>query len=150
MQIRDCRQSDLLAVCDIENASFDEPYPFDLFVHLLKEFPQGFRVAILDDIIVGYCVISPWKWQRVLVISSLATHPTFRNRGVGSKLLEDAIRIAREMPKLNSMKKLVLQVAIDNLSAQSLYTKFGFESRQTISNYYGRGRDGLQMELEII
>ncbi len=149
MEIRDCMPADLNAVSEIENASFDEPYPLGLFVHLLKIFPQGFRVAILENIIVGYCVISPLKLRRVLVLSSLATHPDFRNRGVGSSLLGDAIRIAKEVSPVNAIKKLILQVAADNTSAQSLYTKFGFEFRGTIRNYYGRGRNGVQMELEL-
>jgi len=141
--------ADLGAVSEIENASFNEPYPLELFVRLLKIFPQGFRVAILENRIAGYCVISPLRWQKVLVLSSLATHPDFRNRGIGSNLVADAIRIANEVSALKAIRKLILQVAADNTSAQSLYTKFGFEFRGTITNYYGRGRDGVQMELKL-
>ncbi|HXQ92525.1 MAG TPA: GNAT family N-acetyltransferase [Nitrososphaerales archaeon] len=150
MEIRNCESKDLESVSEIENASFEEPYPLELFVRLLKNFHQGFRVAILENKIAGYCVISPLKWQRIVVISSLATHPEFRNQGVGSALLADAIRISRETSALRSFKKLILQVAADNTSAQSLYSKFGFEFRGTIRNYYGRGRDGIQMELDLL
>ena len=149
MEIRNCKPADLAAVSEIENASFDEPYPLDLFVRLLKNFPQGFRVAVIENRIAGYCIVSPLKWQRVFVIASLATHPDFRNRGVGSNLLGDGIRIAREVSVLNPFKKLVLQVAVQNTAAQSLYKKFGFEFCGTIKNYYGRDRDGVQMELEL-
>ena len=85
MEIRDCMPADLNAVSEIENASFDEPYPLGLFVHLLKIFPQGFRVAILENIIVGYCVISPLKLRRVLVLRLPSNPSRFQKSGCGLK-----------------------------------------------------------------
>jgi len=149
MEIRNCKPEDLDAVCEIENASFDKPYPLDLFISLLRAFPPGFKLAILDERMIGYSVITPSRLRRVIVISSLATHPDFRNCGVGSSLLRDAIRISKEYSGIIPAKRLVLQVATENKSAQSLYTKFGFEIRGTLKNYYGRGKDGVQMELKL-
>ena len=146
IRIRNCYEEDLSAVSKIEDASFDDPYPYELFVALLQDFPAGFRLAVLrNDQIVGYCILSRPRERRVLVISSIAIDPNFRRHHFGSQLLADAIRIATE----SGANEIILQVAVDNISAQALYRKFGFRDAGTIENYYGRGRDGHQMELAL-
>lgn len=150
IQIRNCREEDLVAVKKIEDTSFEDPYPYELFLALLQDFPDGFRVAVSeDDEIVGYCILSRSKDIRVLIISSVAVDPDFRRLAVGSKLLADAIDIATESSPRSHANKIILQVAVDNSAAQDLYRRFGFRDAGRIRNYYGRGRDGLQMELAL-
>lgn len=150
IDIRDCREEDLVAVTKIEDLSFDDPYPYELFLVLLQAFPPGFRVAVLSDgKIVGYCILSLSQQRKDLMISSIAIEPDFRRLGLGSRLMADAIRISTELPALKSADKLVLQVAMDNFAALALYREYGFRTSARIRNYYGRGRDGLQMELAL-
>ena len=49
VQIRNCREENLRKITEIEDLSFDEPYPYRLFVAFLLDFPEGFRVAITED-----------------------------------------------------------------------------------------------------
>ncbi len=148
IQIRNCSEEDLIQVTEIENVSFDDPYPYRLFFTFLSDLPRGFRVATADTTqLIGYCILSHSNQRGALMISSIAVHPTFRKHGVGFKLLEDAIRIARELSALIAVERIALQVAEGNTAAQSLYVKFGFRPVRKIRNYYGRGKNGIQMEL---
>ncbi|HVB12605.1 MAG TPA: N-acetyltransferase [Nitrososphaerales archaeon] len=140
--IRDCAIDDIPQVLGIENVSFDDPYPESLFISFLQRFPKGFRIAETIDRLVGYSVILPWKDRR-MIITSLAVHPDFKRTKIATTLLEDAVSIARK----NGMTQITLQVAMDNTAAQKLYSKFGFVGTSIIKNYYGKGRDGIEMEL---
>jgi [ribosomal protein S18]-alanine N-acetyltransferase len=136
---------------EIENASFDEPYPFGLFLAFLNDLPHGFRVVVAEEShVIGYCVLSHSREPGVLIISSIAVDPNFRRLGVGKLLLEDTIKIAEELSALTIVKKIVLQVAIENSIAQLLYSKYNFKAeKRKLRNYYGEGRDGVQMVLTL-
>lgn len=144
MAIRDCRVEDLASVQEIENASFDNPYPPSLFLSFLKRFPLGFRVLIIDQILIGYCSVVLVRKSALIV--SLAVRPAYRGRHVGSKLLQDAINLSKTQFNVNGIE---LQVSVDNKTAISLYSKFGFLAGRTIRNYYGQGKDGLSMRLQL-
>lgn len=65
-------------------------------------------------------------------ILTLAVHPSFRRQGIASRLMQAA------MDKLagQKIKKVFLEVAIDNLSAIALYRHFGFTQTGLRQNYY--------------
>ncbi|MDG6998418.1 MAG: ribosomal protein S18-alanine N-acetyltransferase [Nitrososphaerota archaeon] len=145
--IRDCRSSDLARVYEIEKLSFEEPYPLSLFKDMLAEYPQGFRVADYNGLLEGYCAVTPTPDEGTMIIASIAVHPDFKKHGIAFALIKDAIsRIKSLEPKT---KRLVLQVSVDNIAAQKLYSKLGFMYKQGIKNYYGRSKDAFEMELEL-
>ncbi len=143
---RDCTFQDLEKVLEIERISFDDPYPESLFVSFLEKCPSGFRIAESAGILVGYCVILPWKRNDTMVITSLAIAPPFRQSKVATSLLEDAITIARQR---NGVRRLVLQVSMENIAARRLYAKFGFVKTLDLKDYYGEGKNGVEMKLDI-
>jgi [ribosomal protein S18]-alanine N-acetyltransferase len=146
--IRDCEAGDLHAVQGIEKASFDDPYSPMIFWALYLGSNRIFRVSTLGKKVIGYSIVKvETKSGQVLAhLISLAVDPATRMKGVGSKLLEDAISQTKEsFPKCKGME---LEVRIDNKQAVALYLKYGFRKTQTISNYYGRGKDALAMELD--
>ncbi len=143
LKIRDCGKRDVASVQEIENASFEDPYPPSLFRSFLSNFPQGFRIAMLGELLVGYSILV--QRGRKALIASLAVKPEYRSQGVGSELLQDAINLCKMQLKANSIE---LQVRENNSDAISLYLKFGFARKGKIRNYYGRGKDGLLMSLE--
>ena len=147
LTIRNGKSDDLAMIVQIEKKSFDDPFTLDLFVTLLESFPEGFRVSLILDRVVGYCITYPMRRQRVMVIASIAVLPGFRNRGLGKSLLEDSISLSKKYHSAGIVDKLMLQVAEDNTVARSLYSKFGFENRSLIRNYYGRRKHGIEMEL---
>jgi [ribosomal protein S18]-alanine N-acetyltransferase len=139
----------LIRVTEIEDLSFDDPYPYRLFQAFLIDLPEGFRVAAVGDRLVGYCILSNSGDPQSLMISSIAIHPDFRKQGTGEMLLADSIRIAEKLSVLRSIKRIVLQVASTNAPAQALYHKFGFRSVGTLRDYYGKNKDGIQMQLDL-
>ena len=150
VQIRNCREENLRKITEIEDLSFDEPYPYRLFVAFLLDFPEGFRVAITEDeLIAGYCILSHSAKPETLMISSIAVHPDFRQHGIGRMLLADSIRIAKGSSVPNRIKRIILQVALENTPAQSLYREFGFRYTRRLPDYYGEGRDALQLDMAL-
>jgi [ribosomal protein S18]-alanine N-acetyltransferase len=148
LTIRACVRSDLAAIQEIENASFDEPYPTEFFLSLLDNFV--FKVADVNGMIAGYCIYNSGDsrfFRRILgkknaLLISLAVSPIWRKKRVGSILLEDCIRDLAT----DDVEILELQVNEKNESAISLYSKFGFATKGRIANYYGRGKNALVME----
>lgn len=149
--IRDCLKDDLVEVTEIEELSFDDPYPYSLFAAFLAELPAGFRVGVNSEgDLIGYCILwHPNKRSESMVIASIAVHPGHRHEGLGSKLLEDAIEIAKRLSfPPTKVSKVVLQVGAENYPARHLYEKRGFRQTNVLPDYYGRGKDGIQMELK--
>ena len=145
LEIRDCTLEDIPRVLAIESVSFDDPYPESLFISFLERFPSGFRVAESNGTLAGYGVILQLRDVHTFVITSLAVHPDFKRAKIATRLLEDSVSIARK----NGAMRIRLQVAVDNIAAQNLYSKFGFVKTHIIKNYYRRGLDGIEMELEL-
>jgi ribosomal-protein-alanine N-acetyltransferase len=149
--IRDCKPSDFTDIQSIEDASFPEdPYPPFVFRSIYSGPGRIFRVATLQKKIIGYSIVKveiAKSYEMNSHLVSLAVNPSARNRGIGCKLMQDAIlRTKAEYPNCQTM---ALEVRTDNKEAVSLYKKFGFEERNKISNYYGDGKDALFMILRL-
>lgn len=65
--------------------------------------------------------LAPGTWY----INAIATYERFRGQGVASRLLAEAVRLAR----VAGVDRLSLIVDSDNRTAALLYEKLGFESR---------------------
>lgn len=80
-------------------------------------------------------------------ITNLAVIPTVQERGIGSYLLALLINLARSY----QIRKMSLEVRIDNEPAQRLYRKFGFRPNIVRHNYYDDIKvDGLEMVLKLL
>ncbi len=67
-----------------------------------------------------------------LHLVSIAVHPNCRRSGIGERLMFDVVDQANGA----LLPKIVLEVRKSNLSAQLLYTKFGFGKIGELKNYY--------------
>jgi ribosomal-protein-alanine N-acetyltransferase len=65
-------------------------------------------------------------------ITTVATAPEARGRGIGELLLNGLIDAARDL----GAHFLTLEVRVSNTIAQNLYLKYGFEARGTRRRYY--------------
>lgn len=80
--------------------------------------------AVDGDQVVGYCVLTPMELSTFfphLHLSYIAVAPEGRGRGIGTLLMEEAIRVAEG--------DLSLHVETENRAAIKLYEKFGFEKK---------------------
>lgn len=85
------------------------------------------------------CIIGD-RHQGTIRIMNLAVDPAWRRRGVGAALLR---AIGERLPEGD----IVLMVEEFNGGAQALYAREGFVRTGFANDYYGRGRNGIQMTL---
>ena len=76
-------------------------------------------------------------------ITTIATAPEMRQRGVGELVLNGLIDAAQEL----GADVLTLEVRVSNVAAQNLYRKYGFQVQGTRRRYYtDNNEDALIME----
>ncbi len=140
---------DVYAVLRIERASFPSPWPLDAFLYDLARPGRSIcRVAVHDSPkgkpeIIGDIVV--WLSGRIAHVATLAVHPDYRRRGIGSCLLANALLDSIE----RGMNEALLEVREKNQSAQALYLEFGFQVAGIRKGYYmDTGEDALLMVLK--
>lgn len=76
---------------------------------------------------------------------AIAVAPEWQRQGVGSRLLEYAIDLATLASQRTSVPELRLTVAEDNLAAQSLFRRMGFEVLDEHHGTYDGGQRAIRM-----
>ena len=77
--------------------------------------------------IVGFCITSIDR-ELTGQIDSIFVSKTYRNQGIGTKLMEKAL----EWLNLKGSKKNIVSVAVGNEQAYVFYSQFGFFPRRTL------------------
>ena len=98
---------------------------------------------LFKNLVIGICV-----FQVVLdeaQINYFVVNQKFRKKGFGSYLMKYLIK---ECEKLN-LKKLLLEVSQNNLSAERFYSSFDFSTVGRRKNYYQDGSDALLKEKKL-
>ncbi|MHC3439129.1 ribosomal protein S18-alanine N-acetyltransferase [Natrialbaceae archaeon A-gly3] len=141
LQVRQAERADLLAILEIEKASFPQPWPYEAFTGFLGE--PAFLVALTDGQLVGYVVadVTPTHGRNLGHVKDVAVHPDYRGDGVGSVLLTRALS---EMA-FQGADSVKLEVRKGNDGAKRLYRTFGFEPLRQIRGYYEDGEDAIIM-----
>ena len=97
-------------------------------------------VAEEDGRIVGF-VIGYLAARRVGHVVTLDVHPERRRQGIGKALIEKLLeRFSR-----TGSRAARLEVSTENSTAIRFYESLGFFRRRRIPDYYGPGRDALEM-----
>lgn len=73
-----------------------------------------------------------WAILEEAHITILGVHPDYRRRGLGQLLLYTVLKLAR----CRGLERATLEVRVSNLSAISLYEKFGFREVGVRCRYY--------------
>jgi [ribosomal protein S18]-alanine N-acetyltransferase len=143
MKTRALTLADLDAVTDLDELCFPpgEAFSRDMFEDcLLARSCLSFGIDG-DGALIAFLVLMQ-QGQRAGQIITLDIHPRYRRQGLANLLMEELDRIARG----RNLRRLALQVAINNEPAIALYLKWGFSIRTTLPNYYGRGKDAYLMD----
>jgi ribosomal-protein-alanine N-acetyltransferase len=116
---------------------------FDRISRFLRSSPEGQQSwasgARLRSV-VGYAGL--WQMADEAHITTIATHPSIRGRGVGELLLLGLIGRALEI----GARWLTLEVRVSNNVAQKLYRKYTFKEMGVRRRYYSdNGEDALVM-----
>jgi len=145
--VRQVRLRDLPTLARMEKAIFGiHSIPFSgLLWHALR-WRKWFLIAEGESPLPGYVIARPDREdRRCLEIASIAVREQARGGGIGTRLLKELMRIARE----KGARRLSLEVSVLNARAQSLYRRLGFVRQRVIPGYYGPGEDGIRMLLDL-
>jgi len=137
---------DIPAVHYIDTVSFSLPWPERSFHYEIMDNPVSRPwVAVDNDSVVAMLVL--WLIEDEVHIATIATHPDFRRRGIGQKLLIESLKSAKD----EGARRAFLEVRAGNLGAQELYQKFGFVVDGIRPRYYkDNNEDAILMSLENI
>lgn len=146
---RRLRNSDAKAVQQLDQACFSETWRLETF-SLYAEKGHGFVYLDKDrkdskNKIIGFILFDyrpsydPADNKKyVFNITKLGVDPTYRRRGIGCTLLDQAQKMYKQT--------VYLQVRVSNTAAIELYWKQGFATVCTLPKFYASGEDGYLMK----
>ena len=130
MLIREMTEADLDEVSRIEWETFSDPWSKTSFLESISEQNNYYLVALINDIIVGYC-----GYCGVLdegYIYNVAVDSSYRRRGIGYKIVEEVIIHAAR----RGIHGLTLEVRISNKAAIYLYKRHRFVELGIRKDFY--------------
>lgn len=142
--LRPMRLPDLAAVRAIDHLSFPTPTKNSVYQYELDHNKMAhYQVLCAGEMIVGYAGF--WLMGDECHVSTIATHPDWRGRGLGELLLLNMLFMANEQ----AAQLVTLEVRQSNLAAQALYHKYRFAIVGERRRYYkDTGEDALIMTYE--
>ncbi|MPN23453.1 Mycothiol acetyltransferase [bioreactor metagenome] len=120
----------ILDVTTIEKTCFSKPWSEASIEQEFKNENAHFLVAIDHQKTIGYIGILVAAGE--CSVTNIAVMPEKRCQGIGTKLLDKALREAR----LRQDEFMTLEVRESNTTAIKLYEKFGFERVGQRKDYY--------------
>lgn len=133
--------SDLLEIKNILISDFDDFWNFDVFRSELENENSKYLVAKSDNEIIGFAGI--WKAVDDIHITNIVTKKCYRNKGIGSRLLEELINLSKK----ENLSSLTLEVNENNIYAIKLYEKYNFKKIGLRKNYYSQNENAIIMTL---
>ena len=119
------------AMAGIELASFSDPWPASAFTDLMRARHARVTVAVNEhDIAVGYSVLLAVADEGE--IANIAVASTLRGRGVGARLLDQALLDAQR----EGVRSVYLEVRTSNHAARDLYASRAFVAVGRRRAYY--------------
>jgi len=110
--------------------NFGSSWNYKLFENELTSDNSFYIILKHEDIILGFAGLSiQYDEGHIMTIN---TNIEFRNKGFGSLLLEELIKLGKKQ----KLTKLTLEVRESNLIAQNLYKKYDFKVVGLRKNYY--------------
>ena len=122
--IRDARLQDMESFAHIEMLAF-EPLWRHSAHGLTAAFEQAicFDAAMVGDTVVGFQYSVSGLDNNTAHLVRITVHPEYQRMGVGSALMERALRSYYRMDR----RIATLNTQLDNLASHRLYEKFGFK-----------------------
>ncbi len=138
------REEDADSILTIERLCYDGQTPWNrtAILHEIRFNKNAFYIVVYDDD-KPVSFIGSWFVNHEAHITNIATIPDYQNKGIGTYLLREIIKIAEK----EDITEVTLEVRVSNTSAQSLYTTLGFEKGLVKKGYYANDHeDALEMK----
>ena len=163
VSLRTYREADLPALHALDQVCFAQGIAYSYAeLRSFLDHPSAFTAvaveneAVEDETILGFAIVRPMRrkpagaWmvarsEAALHLLTIDVAPAARRRGVGSSLMRWVHAKAGEL----GSRVILLEVAVDNLSARRFYAALGFVEHGTIPGYYNGVTDALRMELSL-
>ena len=148
MKIKDVTPKDLNEIAMLEQEVFGEDaFSKELIKKLIRRSTFFFKLkkSSIKGHIIGFAIIIKDRKDRANIINFLVK-PKFQNKGYGTRFLNIIIQRIKELEKV---RKIVLNVKVNNEIAIKLYENSKFKITQKIDEYYHSGEDAFLMELDI-
>jgi ribosomal-protein-alanine N-acetyltransferase len=144
--IRDMSHEDLPQVHALDELFYGTPWSITSFSYELGNQEAILKVATYREQVVGYiCIRTLLDVTHVLKITVMTK---FRRRGIGGRLLHEAIQKLRHFKP--DTGELTLEVRESNRAAIDLYEKSGFTKTGIRRGYYKRpDEDALIMGMKL-
>ncbi len=142
IEIRRMGFDDIEAVTKIERENFSVPWDENGFLSFMIREGTVFLVAFLDNSLVGYCGLISAADEAD--ITNVSVSLDVRHQGVGSRLVEELIKEAKDM----GIKKIFLEVREGNISAIALYQKHNFKQVGVRKDYYEKPTENALLMLK--
>ena len=141
LELSAMRRRDLKSVMAIEQVAFPEPWSVAVFnSELGLRSGRAYRVAKDGRAVAGY--FGMMFVEDEAHVTTIAVAPAYQHLGVGTFLMLEVVRIARE----RDARHISLEVAEGNVRAQALYRRFGFAPVGIRKRYYvATGEDAYVM-----
>lgn len=152
-EIRQAGKSDIPELVKLDDECFDcyyyakTKFGKSTFQAYLRSNKSIFFVAVRDSNLVGY-VAGTIHTSEVLStahLDSIAVTLMERRKGIGNELLQ----LFTQEAKQQDCTTVLLEVAKANVDGLNFFSKRGFRAIADLPDYYGRGLDGVLMELNI-
>jgi len=152
--VRKARAEDVPDVIRVNRAALPENYPEYFFYEHLEQWPEAFLVAEVEGRVVGYVMcrvevgfgyFTPLPLKKGHIVS-LAVLEGYRRRGIGTKLMQEAISALKNS---YGAREVYLEVRVSNEPAIRLYKKLGFREVKRVPAYYLDGEDAYIMAMPL-
>lgn len=142
LTIEPMRRWHIEEVMRIERTAYPQPWTEGVFADELAMQARGSRhylVAMLGGHVVGYGGMI--YMDDAAHVTNVAVDLSMRRRGIATEIMLDLAWEARRV----GMSSLTLEVRESNVSAQSLYRRFGFVPVGVRAKYYENRDDAIVM-----
>jgi ribosomal protein S18 acetylase RimI-like enzyme len=153
LEVRQANESDIRALADLDNECFDTYYyketkfsESDFQAYFCRR-KSVLLVAVRDSCLFGHVAgtLHNSRFRSTAHLDSITVSSTARNEGIGRRLLDLFIRGA----KRQACQIVLLEVAEANKEGIGFFSKRGFQTIGDLPGYYGRGLDGILMQLSL-
>ncbi len=142
---------DFTAILMLERELFHEPMGRMLMSHLLRQYGDQFWFVsdVDNDGIVDTYVLAGIDKPHTLHIFSIAVRKKYQRMGYAYQILSYLINEAIKTNDMYKIKKIVLEVKMQNKRALQLYQSLGWVIIGREENYYDDGSTALKMSYEL-